>query len=133
MILIPLQPNVNNLSIATSTNTKFFRDLLGTFGIITHKGDGAVAINARDSIKKASEISMFRYSTEIRDNLDKLSRMIDTWDHSRKMTTLEIDHIRKMRSKGISWGEIAESLFDTYNHPWPYYTVMRWSRKSGAG
>jgi len=119
------------LSIATSANTKFYQELLKSFGLKSHKGDGAVVISSHDSVKKADEIGMFRYATSRKQNLAKLARMIKTYDHSREMTSAEIKHIRKMRKSGKSWGYVSENLYDTYGHTWPYYTISRWSKKLG--
>jgi hypothetical protein len=119
------------LSIGTSANTEFYKDLLKSFGITSHKGDGAVAINAQDSIKRANEIGMFRYAASRKDNLKKLSSMIDTFDYSREPTSIEIRSIRKMRSEGKSWGAISEFFYDKKGYTWPYYAISYRAKKMG--
>ncbi len=117
------------LSIGTSSNTEFYQDLLKSFGIESHKGDRAVAISAKDSVKRAEDVGMFRYAASRKENLEKFAKMIDTFDHSREMTTTEINLVRKMRGEGKSWGVISESLYDKFGHTLPYYSISRRARK----
>lgn len=119
------------LSIGTSANSEFYRNLLKSFGMKTHEGGGAVVVSSHDSMKRAAEIGMFRYATSRKENLAKLAKMIDTYYTSPEMSPSEIAYVKKMRSQGNSWGSISEALFDKFGHTWPYYTVMRWSRRVG--
>lgn len=117
--------------LCTSANSEFYRDLLKSFGMKTHEGGGAVVVNAHDSVKRAAEIGMFRYATSRKENLAKLAKMIDTYYAAPEMSPSEIAYVKKMRNQGESWGSISEALFDKFGHTWPYYTVMRRSRKLG--
>jgi hypothetical protein len=119
------------LSIGTSSNNEFYKDLLKSFGIKSHKGDGAVAINAQDSVLKANEIGMFRYATSRKNNLEKLSRMIESFDYSRKPTSSDMESIRKMRSEGKSWGTISEVLYNEKGYTWPHHSISYKSKKLG--
>ncbi len=119
------------LSIATSANSEFYQDLLKSLGMKSHEGDGAVVVGAHDSVRRAEEIGMFRYATSRKENLAKLAKMIDTYYTSPEMSPSEIAYVKKMRSQGKSWGSISEALFDKFGHTWPYYTVMRRSRRLG--
>ena len=117
------------LSIGTSSNTEFFQELLKSFEITSHKGDGAVMISAKNSVKKAEETGMFRYATSRKRNLEKLNKMIDTFDHSRNLTSEEIGLVKRMREQGKSWGAISESLYDEFGYTLPYYSISRRAKK----
>ena len=113
------------LSIATTANTDFFMDFLKSLDIQSHKGDGAVVINKRDSVKKMNEIGMFRYAKSRKDNLEKLTKMIESIDYSNPLSDAEIKHIKELRSSGKSWGSISESLFDKFGRTLPHYSIQR--------
>lgn len=61
------------------------------------------------------EIShLMGYASSRKENLKKLSSMINSYDHSREMTQGEIELIRLSRSEGKSWGTISEEIFDKH-------------------
>ena len=74
------------------------------YGALHHGGDGAVVINARESVKKTHEIEMFRYALSRKENLDKLVKMHDSIDYSRPLSNVEMEHVKLMRKSGESWG-----------------------------
>ncbi|KXH76753.1 MAG: hypothetical protein AM326_01945 [Candidatus Thorarchaeota archaeon SMTZ-45] len=119
------------LSIATSTNTRFFQDLLKSMKMTSHEGDGAVVISSHESVKRANEIGIFRYATSRKENLAKLAKMMNTYDNERELKPAEIALVKRMRSQRKSWGAISEALFDKFGHTLPYYTIMRRTRKLG--
>lgn len=118
------------LSIGTSSNFEFYQDLLKSFEIKSHKGDGAIVISSQESVQKANEIGMFRYAKSRQDNLEKLNRMIDSY-HSREIGTEEIELIRNSRKEGKSWGLISEEIFDRFGYTWPYYSISWRAKKIG--
>ena len=86
-------------------------------------------ISAKNSVKKAEETGMFRYATSRKRNLEKLNKMIDTFDHSRNLTSEEIGLVKRMREQGKSWGAISESLYDEFGYTLPYYSISRREKK----
>jgi hypothetical protein len=118
-----------HLSLATSSNTRFFMGLLETFGIQSHVGDGAVRINAHASIHVCKDIEMFRYAKSRRHNLNKLSDMLASVDYSRFITSEQKKIIFDLRNNGLSWGSISEALFDLFGYTWPYYAISRRYKK----
>ena len=119
------------LSIGTTPNSEFYRKLLESFGIKSHDGDGAVVVSGMDNVKRAHEVGMFRYAASRKENLEKLTKMIESYDNSRRITDNEMQFIRDSRFSGKSWGSISEGIFDRHGYTWPYYTIMRRARKHG--
>jgi len=99
--------------------------------ITSHDGDGAVVDSAKDSVEKAQEVGLFRYASSTKDSLEKLTKMINSFDHSIEMKPTEIKIIRNMRSSGHLWGSISESLFDKFGNTLSHYSISRRAKKQG--
>jgi hypothetical protein len=113
------------VSIATSSNAEFLKRLLSTFGMMSHDGDTAIAVTAKDSLTKARDLVLFRYAKHRAVNLEKLGTMMTTWDNSREISQEQRGLIEDLREKGVSWGRISEIIYDKYGYSWRNDVMMR--------
>ena len=115
-----------NAGIATLTNHTFLTNLLNTFRIFPTVEKTKVRIGRYNDITKASELPLFKHARGRQEQLEELSKLIDSLDSSYgRVPQEEIEIIMEMHDKGMSCGEITERL-------WIHHGIAR-SRKSVEG
>lgn len=101
-----------NAGIATLTNHTFLNKLLNTLNIFPTVEKSKVRIGRYDDILKASKLPLFKHAKGRQKQLEELSKLIGLLDKSYgKVPKEEIEIIMEMHNKGMSCGEITESLW----------------------
>jgi hypothetical protein len=104
-----------NAGIATLTNHKFFNKILNTFNIYPTTERTKVRIGRFDDIVKASKLPLFKHAKGRQERLEELCKIIGLLDRSYgKVPKEQIEIIMEMHNKGMSCGEITESLWFNY-------------------
>jgi hypothetical protein len=115
-----------NAGIATLTNHTFLNELLNTFNIFPTVEKSKVRIGRYDDIVNASKLPLFKHAKRRQEQLEELSKLIGLLDRSYgKVPREEIDIIMEMHGRGMTCGEITESL-------WVNHGIAR-SRRSVEG
>jgi transposase-like protein len=119
---------------ACGPNVSFVKALLKTFNIQCTDDGQRVRIHSQEGIVRAAELPFFRYATGRQRNADKLADMMHARQQQRStnMDSLEILEVMvQLRKEGLSYGEVAERLFDQFGVSLDHSTVaLRINRRS---
>ncbi len=100
------------VGIATKTNQEFIRYLFSTFEIQSKMETTKVVVKKHEDILRANSLPLFRHATSRKKNHDELCKIIGLLDRSRgKVPERELKIILKLHKRGLSCGEITESLW----------------------
>ena len=109
------------IGIASGVNGNFTVGLLSTFGIKSRYSEKSykVSIEEQESIKKACRLPFFQFATGRQSDAAKLLELLEVRSVSRrKPVPLEIiQQIIELREQGLSYGEIAEHIYDVFHLP----------------
>ena len=112
------------LQIHTYTNQEFYKLLLTSLGIKSYYSTTYVGIGAKESIRLAEKLPLFRHATSRQGNISKLIQMLDSHDWTR-ITQKEEEFILKLHNQGYRVGEIIEKLWDKFGRTRRRTTVYK--------
>jgi len=112
---------------ACEPNIQFVKALLSTFGIEATDDKQRVRIRSQDGIIRAAEIPFFRHATERQRNAEKIAEMMRVRQGQEPgLTSPElVNAMVEMRKKGLSYGEIAEYIYDRFGVSFDHSVVAQ--------
>lgn len=102
---------------ACGPNICFLKDLLSTFNIDATDDGLRVRIRSQVGIVRAAELPFFRHAADRQTDAEKLADMMRTRQQqvSGILSREIVDVMAKLRDKGLSYGAIAEEIYDQFS------------------
>lgn len=106
-------------TISTHSDHDFVEKLLNSFGVDTYRSRTYVRTADFSAVRQVEKVKPFKYAADRQDALEKTVGMIDSRRASWKSNppkSNEVEFMKQLRKKGISFGEIGERIYDKYGY-----------------